>query len=114
MPLPPVKSTGLTITGNRNLSVAEMAEAEGARSVVISAKIEEELAQLDAEEAGMFLEEMGLDEAGLDPTLETVGPERTGGDGGARQRREDKRDCNSKQLAQGPRFRLILHRDDLS
>ena len=46
--------------------VAEMAAAEGAASVVISAKIEEEISQLDPEEAEMFLEELGLDEAGLD------------------------------------------------
>ena len=46
--------------------VAEMAATEGAASVVISAKIEEEISQLDAEEAEMFLEEMGLEEAGLD------------------------------------------------
>lgn len=46
--------------------VAEMAAAQGAGSVVISAKIEEEISQLDAEEAEMFLEEMGLTEAGLD------------------------------------------------
>ena len=46
--------------------VAEMAEAEGAASVVISAKIEEEIAQLDPDEAEMFLEELGLEEAGLD------------------------------------------------
>ena len=38
----------------------------GQRHVVISAQIEEEISQLDAEEAEMFLEEMGLDEAGLD------------------------------------------------
>ena len=47
-------------------AVAEMAEKEGAASVVISAKIEEEISQLDAEEAEMFLSEMGLEEAGLD------------------------------------------------
>ena len=46
--------------------VAEMATREGAASVVISAKIEEEISQLDAEEAEMFLSELGLDEAGLD------------------------------------------------
>ena len=43
-----------------------MAEAQGAAHVVISAKIEEEIAQLDPEEAGMFLQELGLEEAGLD------------------------------------------------
>jgi GTP-binding protein YchF len=46
--------------------VAEMADREGAASVVISAQIEEEIAQLDEEEAAMFLEEMGLEEPGLD------------------------------------------------
>ncbi|WP_371037260.1 MULTISPECIES: redox-regulated ATPase YchF [unclassified Rhodosalinus] len=46
--------------------VAEMAAGQGAGTVVISARIEEELAQLDAEEAEMFLDEMGLEEPGLD------------------------------------------------
>ena len=54
-------------TGNaQSARVAEMAEAQGAAHVVISAKIEEEIAQLDPEEAEMFLQELGLDEAGLD------------------------------------------------
>jgi GTP-binding protein YchF len=46
--------------------VEEMAAAQGAASVVISARIEEEISQLDAEEAAMFLDELGLTEAGLD------------------------------------------------
>ena len=46
--------------------VAEMAAAQGNSHVIISARIEEELSQLEPEEAGMFLEEMGLAEAGLD------------------------------------------------
>lgn len=46
--------------------VAEMAAAQGAGTVVISAQIEEEISQLEADEAEMFLEEMGLEEAGLD------------------------------------------------
>jgi GTP-binding protein YchF len=54
-------------TGNAHTArVAEMAAAEGAAVVVISARIEEELAQLEPGEAAMFLSEMGLDEAGLD------------------------------------------------
>jgi ribosome-binding ATPase len=54
-------------TGNAHTArVGEMAAAEGAGIVVISARIEEELAQLEPEEAAMFLEEMGLEEAGLD------------------------------------------------
>lgn len=46
-------------------AVAAKAEAEGAGHVVISARIEEEISQLDEDEAAIFLEEMGLDEAGL-------------------------------------------------
>ncbi|GAA4223599.1 redox-regulated ATPase YchF [Sagittula sp. NFXS13] len=46
--------------------VAEMAAAQGNAHVVISAKIEEEISQLDAEEAEEFLGELGLKEAGLD------------------------------------------------
>ncbi len=69
--------------------VAQMAEAQGAAHVVISAQIEEEISQLDAEEAAAFLSEMGLDEAGLDrliragyallglQTYFTVGPKET-------------------------------------
>ena len=40
--------------------------AQGAGEVVISARIEEEISQLDRDEAEMFLSEMGLEEAGLD------------------------------------------------
>jgi GTP-binding protein YchF len=47
-------------------AVARMAADQGAASVVISAQIEEEISQLDADEAAMFLSEMGLEEAGLD------------------------------------------------
>ncbi|WP_126974711.1 redox-regulated ATPase YchF [Frigidibacter oleivorans] len=54
-------------TGNaQSERVAKMAAEQGAASVVISARIEEEISQLDAEEAQMFLAEMGLEEAGLD------------------------------------------------
>ncbi|GAB1477678.1 redox-regulated ATPase YchF [Paracoccaceae bacterium] len=51
---------------SQSARVAEMAGRQGAASVVISAKIEEEISQLADEEAAMFLEEMGLHEAGLD------------------------------------------------
>ena len=54
-------------TGNaHSAKVAEMAAAQGNSHVVISARIEEEISQLDDEEAAMFLDEMGLTEAGLD------------------------------------------------
>lgn len=54
-------------SGNdHSASVAAMAKEQGAAHVVISAQIEEEISQLDEDEAAMFLEEMGLAEAGLD------------------------------------------------
>ena len=45
--------------------VAEKAAAESAEAVVISARIEEELAQLDDDERGEYLETLGLAEPGL-------------------------------------------------
>ena len=58
---------GSAAEGNEHSAkVAEMAAAQGAGHVIISAQIEEEISQLDAEEAEMFLAEMGLEEAGLD------------------------------------------------
>lgn len=57
---------GDAATGNAySKAVEEMAAAQGAASVVISAKIEEEISQLEEEEQEMFLEELGLTEAGL-------------------------------------------------
>jgi ribosome-binding ATPase YchF (GTP1/OBG family) len=54
-------------TGNSQSDrVGAMAKAQGAATVVISARIEEEISQLPEDEAAMFLEEMGLHEAGLD------------------------------------------------
>mgnify|MGYP000032278118 CR=1 FL=1 len=46
--------------------IAEMAAREGAAAVVISAAIEEEIAQLEAAERAEFLEALGLHETGLD------------------------------------------------
>ena len=54
-------------TGNAaSDAVAKLAAGEGAGCVVISAAIEEEIAQLDDAERAEFLEAMGLHEAGLD------------------------------------------------
>jgi GTP-binding protein YchF len=47
-------------------AVEAMAAEQGAAAVVISAKIEEELAQMPREEAAEFLTELGLEEPGLD------------------------------------------------
>ncbi len=46
--------------------VRARAEAEGAGIVVISARIEEEISQLEPDVAAEFLETLGLEEAGLD------------------------------------------------
>ena len=61
-----VEESAAASGNSQSARVAEMARSQGAASVVISARIEEEISQLDAEEAAMFLEEMGLHEAGLD------------------------------------------------
>ena len=45
--------------------VRELAAAEGAQVVVICAKVEEEIAELDADEAAEFLADLGLDSSGL-------------------------------------------------
>ncbi len=47
-------------------AVAKLAAEQGAESVVISAAIEAEVAQLSGEEAAEYLEAMGLEEPGLD------------------------------------------------
>ncbi|MEO0620292.1 MAG: redox-regulated ATPase YchF [Pseudomonadota bacterium] len=57
---------GSAATGNAYSDrVAEQAALEGAGSVVISAKIEAELASLDDEEQAEFLSDLGLEEPGL-------------------------------------------------
>jgi hypothetical protein len=51
---------------NYSKQVEKMAAEQGAGTVVISAQIEEEISQLEEDEAKLFLDEMGLSEAGLD------------------------------------------------
>ncbi|AUS10290.1 redox-regulated ATPase YchF [Laceyella sacchari] len=46
--------------------VKEIAAAEGAEVVPISAQVEAEIAELEGEERAMFLEELGLEQSGLD------------------------------------------------
>lgn len=48
------------------LAVLDLAGSENARAIAISARIEEEIAQLDTEERKQFLEDLGLQESGLD------------------------------------------------
>lgn len=46
--------------------VESIAKAQGAEAIVLCAKLEEDLAQLDAEEKEMFMQEYGLTQSGLD------------------------------------------------
>ena len=59
--------------------VRQIAEAEDSEVLVICAKAEEEIAQLDPEDKQMFLEDMGLEKSGLDrlvkPGLPPAGPD---------------------------------------
>lgn len=50
-------------------AVKDYAAKEGAGVVVVSARIESEIAELDDEEATLFLEELGLDESGLNKLI---------------------------------------------
>ena len=47
-------------------AVREFAESEGSDAVVICAKIEAEMSELEDEEKALFLEELGIEESGLD------------------------------------------------
>lgn len=47
-------------------AVKGLAEAEGAQVLPICAKMEQEIGELSAEDRAMFLEELGLEESGLD------------------------------------------------
>ena len=81
---------GSAATGNaQSARVAAMAQAQGARAVVVSAAIEAEVAQLPEDERAAFLEELGLVDSGLDRVIRagyellglvtyfTVGPKET-------------------------------------
>ena len=52
-------------------AVRAYAEAEGSEVVVISAKVESELAELEDDEREMFLEELGIEESGLDKLIKS-------------------------------------------
>ena len=52
--------------------VREIAAKEKAETVVISAKVESEISQLDGDEKTMFLEELGLKESGLDRLIHSA------------------------------------------
>ena len=50
--------------------VREIAAAEGSQVLPICAKTEQEIAELDKEEQQMFLEELGLEQSGLDRLIQ--------------------------------------------
>lgn len=50
--------------------VQERAASEGSQVLPVCAKMEEEISQLPDEERGMFLEEMGLEQSGLDRLIQ--------------------------------------------
>ncbi|WP_138419145.1 redox-regulated ATPase YchF [Aquibacillus sediminis] len=54
------------------IKVKEFAENEGAEVIVISAKVESEIAELEGEEREMFLEELGIEESGLDQLVKAT------------------------------------------
>jgi GTP-binding protein YchF len=61
---------GSAATGNAFAArVAEFAASQGARSVVVSAAIEAEIAQMDAADRPDFLEGLGLSDSGLDRVI---------------------------------------------
>ncbi|MEK3992615.1 MULTISPECIES: redox-regulated ATPase YchF [Robertmurraya] len=49
--------------------VREFAEKDNAQVIVVCAKIEEEIAELEGEEKEMFLSELGIEESGLDQLI---------------------------------------------
>lgn len=63
-----VSEDGLHDTSNNSLlkEIMDHAQKEGSEVMVICAKIEEEIAQLEEEEKAEFLKELGLAESGLD------------------------------------------------
>ncbi|MEH7237930.1 redox-regulated ATPase YchF [Bacillus sp. JJ1562] len=52
--------------------VREFAQKDNAEVIVVCAKIESEIAELEGEEKAMFLEELGIEESGLDQLIRTA------------------------------------------
>ena len=53
--------------GNQYLQqVKELADKEGAQVLPICAKLEQDIAELDGDDRAMFLEDLGIEESGLD------------------------------------------------
>lgn len=52
--------------------VREFASKDNAQVIVVCAKIEEEISELDQEEKAMFLQELGIEESGLDQLIKAA------------------------------------------
>ncbi len=60
------------VENNANfLALRELAEAQGAAVLPVAAKFEEDISGMDADEALLFMEELGLKERGLDRLIRT-------------------------------------------
>ena len=66
-----VEESSAAIGNSISARAEEMAKKQGARSVVISAKIEEEIAQMPMADRADFLESLGLEEPGLNRLIRT-------------------------------------------
>jgi ribosome-binding ATPase len=66
-----VNEDGLLVADENPLvqKVREFAAAENSEVIVVCAKIEEEISELDGDEKAMFLEELGIKESGLDQLI---------------------------------------------
>ena len=51
-------------------AVREIADAEGAQVVVVCAKLEEDLATMEEDDRAMFLEDLGMEQSGLDVLIQ--------------------------------------------
>lgn len=54
------------------LKVKDFAQGDKAEVIIISAKVESEIAELDGDEKNMFLEELGIPESGLDQLIKAT------------------------------------------
>lgn len=67
-----VAETDIKDGNNYTKQVAEYAKSHGAETVIISARIEEELAELGSEEAKEYLAELGVEDSGINKMIKSV------------------------------------------
>ncbi len=61
------------VNGNEHTKVvADIAERENALSIIVSAEVEAQIADLDAEDRAEFLQDLGLEESGLDRLVQSA------------------------------------------